>query len=259
MHQPPMLMCWVAVSTAGSPAIGLQWTLIPSCFDALLVLLQQLHQRSHLGRNNLMKARKHEETWTKWFEPAQIPNGAFFKIKFQWNRWFFWSFERREWEYFHVDLLFIAHCEIKWFRPWLNAFPSGDVAAASKVLLQSRVLSYSEATAPKALVCSWKLREGQRFGHKVCLVFPTFLCNAYAWLNANDDWMISRKGMREKNLCLDHEGALRGLAEVAKSFFTGGNGGIGLCSTQYRSLSEKSRYREATARCSEYKCKNARL
>ena len=67
--------------------------------------------------------------------------------------------------------------------------------------------------------------------------------------------------MREKNLCLDHEGALRGLAEVAKSFFTGGNGGIGLCSTQYRSLSEKSRarYRETTARCSEYKCKNARL
>ena len=55
--------------------------------------------------------------------------------------------------------------------------------------------------------------------------------------------------MREKNLCLDHEGALRGLAEVAKSFFTGENGGgIGLCSAQYGSLSAKLK---ATARCSE--------
>lgn len=122
MHQPWCAECTVAVST-GSPAIGLQWTLISSCFDALLVLLQQLHQRSHLGRNNLMKA---QETWRNLDQmiwTSSYSKWSFFLIELEGNRWFFWSFERREWEYFHVDLFFLAHCEIKWCRPWqINAF-----------------------------------------------------------------------------------------------------------------------------------------
>jgi len=59
---------------------------------------------------------------------------------------------------------------------------------------------------------------------------PSFLRALMVFLSSSSSFTSGRdvaaaskvllQSMREKNLCLDHEGALRGLAEVAKSFFT---------------------------------------